>query len=601
MGIAGSKDETGKVILGNLPPGFLDAKGRELRDKLDVCLEKNMWFFSVGGLLLTVPVCIKYKTERPFFVAAITCPVADMYYGTLRCARENDAFREHYKSNILLADLPVIMMSANEQKDTVFQAIAGGAEEYLVKPVTKKEVQNIWQYVWKRWSASQLPRPSSQARSTAAAAGLLAGIVRPSKLLLHSKGRVTLAKSATAAAGDDVQEAAMYQSPEEAAGAAASLHSSTAAGHSVSYSLGMLFLDLLYVPPAGGSRMRVLADARRRVLPADMVQKHPAEAHLIMFSRLAVRGTVRAAADVLGGGSAMVCSAAFDRDDEYIATAGVSKRIRIFEYAAITSSVCGGSGGCAAGTAAANGMGGYSHCHAGGGGAGGGAGAGGSTAAAGGGGVAAGCDGIVYPVLELSSRSRLSCVVWSSYVKAQVASSDYDGVVQLWDANTGGELMQFEEHAKRAWAVDFSRLEPTRLVSSSDDGTIKLWSIHQDTSVATLQLHANVCSVQFSPDNSHLLAAGCANYRLYMYDLRKTGQPLSCVPAHRKAVSYVRWLTGDQLVSASTDSTVKLWNDWGDGAHGSDKQFVSCVAWNKRAGTIVAANSAGHVKVLELV
>lgn len=53
-------------------------------------------------------------------------------------------------------------MSANEQKDTVFQAIAQGAEEYLVKPVTKKEVQNIWQYVWKRWSASQLPRPCSQ-------------------------------------------------------------------------------------------------------------------------------------------------------------------------------------------------------------------------------------------------------------------------------------------------------------------------------------------------------------------------------------------------------------------------------------------------------
>jgi CheY-like chemotaxis protein len=58
------------------------------------------------------------------------------------------------------------VMSANEQKDTVFQAIAQGAEEYLVKPVTKKEVQNIWQYVWKRWSASQLSRPSSQVRHT---------------------------------------------------------------------------------------------------------------------------------------------------------------------------------------------------------------------------------------------------------------------------------------------------------------------------------------------------------------------------------------------------------------------------------------------------
>lgn len=49
----------------------------------------------------------------------------------------------------------VAVMSANEQKDTVFQAIKGGAEEYLVKPVTKKEVQNIWQYVWKRLKLQQ--------------------------------------------------------------------------------------------------------------------------------------------------------------------------------------------------------------------------------------------------------------------------------------------------------------------------------------------------------------------------------------------------------------------------------------------------------------
>jgi hypothetical protein len=48
MGIAGSKDESGKVILGSLPPGFMDARGRQLRDELDACLEKNMWFFSIG-------------------------------------------------------------------------------------------------------------------------------------------------------------------------------------------------------------------------------------------------------------------------------------------------------------------------------------------------------------------------------------------------------------------------------------------------------------------------------------------------------------------------------------------------------------------------
>lgn len=54
------------------------------------------------------------------------------------------------------------VMSANEEKDAVFEAIKGGAEEYLIKPVTKKELQNIWRYVWKRVSATQLRRGQSE-------------------------------------------------------------------------------------------------------------------------------------------------------------------------------------------------------------------------------------------------------------------------------------------------------------------------------------------------------------------------------------------------------------------------------------------------------
>lgn len=36
--------------------------------------------------------------------------------------------------------------------------------------------------------------------------------------------------------------------------------------------------------------------------------------------------------------------------------------------------------------------------------------------------------------------------------------------------------------------------------------------------------------------------------------------PLAVVAGHRKAVSYVRFLGGSQLVSASTDSRLKVWD-----------------------------------------
>lgn len=42
------------------------------------------------------------------------------------------------------------VMSANEHTETVFECIRRGAEDYLLKPVTKKEVQYICQHVWRR-------------------------------------------------------------------------------------------------------------------------------------------------------------------------------------------------------------------------------------------------------------------------------------------------------------------------------------------------------------------------------------------------------------------------------------------------------------------
>ncbi|KAJ4973484.1 hypothetical protein NE237_006658 [Protea cynaroides] len=44
-------------------------------------------------------------------------------------------------------DIPVIMMSANDDKNMVMKGIKHGARDYLVKPIRKEEIQNIWQHV----------------------------------------------------------------------------------------------------------------------------------------------------------------------------------------------------------------------------------------------------------------------------------------------------------------------------------------------------------------------------------------------------------------------------------------------------------------------
>ncbi|KAG6634425.1 protein SPA1-RELATED 3-like isoform X1 [Carya illinoinensis] len=331
----------------------------------------------------------------------------------------------------------------------------------------------------------------------------------------------------------------------------------------------------------------------------------------LSFSKLKVKADLKQG-DLLNS-SNLVCSLSFDRDGQFFATAGVNKKIKVFE-----------------------------------------------------------CDTIIdedrdihYPVVEMASGSKLSSICWNSYIKSQIASSNFEGVVQVWDVARSQALMEMREHEKRVWSVHFSSADPTMLASGSDDGSVKLWSINQGASIGTIKAKANVCCVQFPLDSGRSLAFGSADHRIYYYDLRNLRIPLCTLIGHNKTVSYVKFVDAMNIVSASTDNTLKLWDlsmcasriidtplqtltghmnvknfvglSVSDGyiATGSEtnevfiyhkafpmpalsfkfdntdplsghevgdaEQFISSVCWRSQSSTLVAANSAGNIKILEMV
>ncbi|KFM73674.1 E3 ubiquitin-protein ligase RFWD2, partial [Stegodyphus mimosarum] len=157
-------------------------------------------------------------------------------------------------------------------------------------------------------------------------------------------------------------------------------------------------------------------------------------------------------------------------------------------------------------------------------------------------------------------NSKISCISWSSYHKGMLASSDYEGTVTLWDAFTGQKVKTYQEHEKRCWSVDFNRIDTKLIASGSDDSKVKLWSTSFDHSVTSLEAKANVCCVKFNPESRFHLAFGSADHCVHYYDLRNPKQPLEVFRGHKKAVSYVKFLNSCEVVSASTDSQLKLWN-----------------------------------------
>jgi WD40 repeat protein len=172
----------------------------------------------------------------------------------------------------------------------------------------------------------------------------------------------------------------------------------------------------------------------------------------------------------------------FDRDDELFATAGVSRCIKVFDFSSVVNEPAD----------------------------------------------------MQCPIVEMSTRSKLSCLSWNKHEKNHIASSDYEGIVTVWDVTTRQvstlpkvsniapirysshefcsvfeflcklrqSLMEYEEHEKRAWSVDFSRTEPSMLVSGSDDCKVNI-SIF---SVITFHLTLGYVSYKKNTTFRYLLA-----------------------------------------------------------------------------------------------
>ncbi|CAF3368982.1 unnamed protein product [Rotaria socialis] len=315
--------------------------------------------------------------------------------------------------------------------------------------------------------------------------------------------------------------------------------------------------------------------------------------------------------------ASIVSSIEFDRDYEHFAVAGVSKKIKLYEYQSILDNTVD----------------------------------------------------LHYPVKEVLCTAKLSCISWNPYLRNYLASSDYDGFVSIWDMATAQKVRTFQEHEKRSWSVDFCSSDPKLLASCSDDCKVKIWSMHNDYSVTTIDAKSNVCCVKFKPDSQYNIVFGTADHNLYYFDLRNPREPCHLLRGHKKAVSYARFLSNNEIVSASTDSQLRLWRvtegqclrtyrghvneknfvglavsngyiacgsesntvhlyqreisrplisyKFDDTNNGPAKtatvnadrakkeetgtEFVSAMCWSNRENILLAANSQGVVKVLELV
>ncbi|KAG0616531.1 hypothetical protein M758_5G123400 [Ceratodon purpureus] len=72
--------------------------------------------------------------------------------------------------------VPVVIMSSYDSLDIVFRCLSKGAADYLVKPVRKNELRNLWQHVWRKCHSSSGSRSGSGSQTGEVARPQRAGV-----------------------------------------------------------------------------------------------------------------------------------------------------------------------------------------------------------------------------------------------------------------------------------------------------------------------------------------------------------------------------------------------------------------------------------------
>lgn len=148
-----------------------------------------------------------------------------------------------------------------------------------------------------------------------------------------------------------------------------------------------------------------------------------------------------------------------------------------------------------------------------------------------------------------------------------VAAAGSNGIVALFNANSGELLTRWQGHADSVWQMAFHPSEPW-LLTAGQDGRILFWAYPEARKLREWDAQRPLRAIAFSPDGMLLAGGGIGpqeggeTHQITVWDV-ETGNIRSILPGHADRIS-IGGLAfspdGALLASASRGATAKIWD-----------------------------------------
>lgn len=165
---------------------------------------------------------------------------------------------------------------------------------------------------------------------------------------------------------------------------------------------------------------------------------------------------------------------------------------------------------------------------------------------------------------------NLSCadVAWNHINENLISTAATNGAIICWDLNTSPRNKQmaiFTEHKRTVTKVCFHSAEPGRLLSGSQDGTMKMFDLRKRECVSTFASKSDgVRCVQFCPHEYFQFGASFDNGSVQVWDYRNTNTCMMQFIAHKGSVYTIEWHPDQKekqrLATGGRDNMIKIWD-----------------------------------------